>query len=47
MQATLLAPDEPPPVSAPGKRGPAVAGAEQPAPASGEIRVSTLSYSAR
>jgi hypothetical protein len=41
------APDEPPPVSAPGKRGPAVAGAEQPAPASGEIRVSTLSYGSR
>jgi hypothetical protein len=41
------APDVPPPVSAPGKRDPAVASAEQPAPASGEIRVSTLSYSAR
>jgi hypothetical protein len=38
-------PDEPAP--APGKRDPAVASAEQPAPASGEIRVSTLSYSAR
>jgi hypothetical protein len=35
--------DEPPP----GRRGPAVASADQRPPASGEFRVSTLSYSAR
>jgi hypothetical protein len=34
--------DKPPPAPAPGRRGPAVASAEQPAPASGEISVSTL-----
>jgi hypothetical protein len=32
---------------APGKRGPAVASAEVPSPASGEFRVSALGYSAR
>jgi len=38
------APDEPPPAPAPGKRSPAVASAEPPAPA---FRVSTLSTGAR
>jgi hypothetical protein len=41
------APDLPPPVPAPGGRGPAVANAEQPSPASAALRVSALSYSAR
>jgi hypothetical protein len=41
------APDEPPPVPAPGKRNPAVASAKPPASASGEFRVSTLSPGAR
>lgn len=39
------APDAPPPVPAP--RGPAVASAEQPSPATGALRVSALSYSSR
>jgi hypothetical protein len=39
--------DAPPPVTAPGRRGPAVAGAEQPAPASGAFRVSALGEGAR
>lgn len=39
--------DAPPPVPAPGKRGPEVASAEQPSPASGAFRVSTLGYSDR
>jgi hypothetical protein len=39
--------DEPPPAAAPDRRGPAVASAEQPSPASGAFRVSALSYSAR
>ncbi len=39
------APDAPPPVPAPG--GPAVAGAEQPSPATGAFNVSALGYSAR
>jgi hypothetical protein len=39
--------DAPPPVSAPGRRGPAVAGAEQPLPASGAFRVSALGDSTR
>jgi hypothetical protein len=39
------APDAPPPVPAPG--GPAVASAEQPAPATGAFNVSALGYSAR
>src|ERR1700694_4268433 len=41
------APDAPPPVPAPGGRGPAVANAEQPSPASAALRVSALGYSAR
>ena len=41
------APDLPPPVPAPGGRGPAVANAEQPSPASAALRVSALGYSAR
>ena len=41
------APDLPPPVPAPGGRGPAVANAEQPSPASASLRVSALGYSAR
>lgn len=41
------APSEaPPPVSAPGKRGPAVASAQPPEPASGEFSVSALGFSA-
>jgi hypothetical protein len=36
-----------PPVAAPGKRGPAVASAEQAAPVPGEFRVGALSYGAR
>jgi hypothetical protein len=39
------APDTPPPVPAP--RGPAVASAEQPSPATGALRVSALGYSSR
>jgi hypothetical protein len=40
--------DEPPPAAAPaGKRGPAVAGAEQLSPAPDAFRVSALGYSAR
>jgi hypothetical protein len=39
--------DTSPPAPAPGKRNPAVASAEQPEPASGEFRVSTLGYGAR
>jgi hypothetical protein len=39
------APDVPPPIPAPG--GPAVASAEQPAPARGAFNVSALGYSAR
>jgi hypothetical protein len=39
--------DAPPPVPAPGKRGPEVASAEQPSPASGAFRVSALGYSDR
>jgi hypothetical protein len=39
------APDAPPPVPAP--RGPAVASAEQPSPATGALRVSALGYSPR
>jgi hypothetical protein len=39
--------DAPPPVTAPSRRGPAVAGAEQPAPVSGAFRVSALGDSAR
>ena len=35
-----------PPAPAPGKRGPAVASAEQPAPAPGEFRVGALGYTA-
>ena len=34
--------EAPPPAPAPGRRGPAVAGAEQPLPASGAFRVSAL-----
>jgi hypothetical protein len=41
------APAEPPPEPAPGRRGPAVASAERPSPASGEFNVSALGYSAR
>src|ERR1700682_261664 len=41
------APDLPPPVPAPGGRGPAVADAEQPSPASAALRGSALGYSAR
>jgi hypothetical protein len=41
------APDVPPPAPAPGRRGPAVASAEPPSPASGESSVSALGYSAR
>src|SRR6202158_1076985 len=44
---TGTAPDLPPPVPAPGGRGPAVANAEQPSPASAALRVSALGYSAR
>jgi hypothetical protein len=40
-------PDAPPPPPAPGKRGPAVASAEAPSPASAALRVSALGYSAR
>jgi hypothetical protein len=40
-------PAEPPPAPAPDQRGPAVASAEQPAPASGAFSVSALGYSAR
>jgi len=39
------APDAPPPVPAP--RGPAVASAEQPSPATAALRVSALGYSSR
>jgi hypothetical protein len=39
--------DAPPPASPPGLRGPAVASAEQDAPASDAFNVSALSYSAR
>jgi len=39
--------DAPPPDSAPGRRGPAVASLERAAPASGEFNVSVLGYSAR
>jgi hypothetical protein len=39
--------DEPPPAAAPDGRGPAVASAEPPLPASDAFRVSALSYSAR
>ena len=39
--------DAPPPAPAPGKRGPEVASAEQPSPASGAFRVSALGYSDR
>jgi hypothetical protein len=38
--------EEPPPAPAPGRRGPAVASTEQPAPASGEFSVSALGYTA-
>jgi hypothetical protein len=38
--------EAPPPVSAPGKRGPAVASAQPPDPASDEFSVSALSFSA-
>lgn len=38
--------EEPPPAPAPGRRGPAVASAEQPTPASGEFSVSALGYTA-
>ena len=41
------APDLPPPVPAPGGRGPAVANAEQPSPGSAAFSVSALGYSAR
>jgi hypothetical protein len=40
-------PDMAPPVPAPGGRGPAVANAEQPSPASAGFSVSALGYSAR
>jgi hypothetical protein len=36
--------DAPQPIPAPGRHGPAVAGTDQPSPASGEWRVSSLSY---
>jgi hypothetical protein len=36
--------DAPPPAPAPDKRGPAVANAEEPSPASSELRVSALGY---
>ncbi len=39
--------DAPPPVTAPGRRGPAVAAAEQPAPAFAAFRVSSLGDSTR
>lgn len=39
--------DAPPPTPAPGKRGPAVASAEAPVPASGEFSVSALGYTDR
>jgi hypothetical protein len=39
--------DAPPPDPAPGKRDPAVASADQPAPAADALRVSALSYTAR
>src|ERR1700676_3375465 len=39
--------DAPPPDPAPGKRGPAVASAEQPSSPSGEFSVSALGYGAR
>src|SRR5450631_11270 len=39
--------DAPPPAAAPGKDGPAVAGTEQPVPASGAFSVSALSYTDR
>jgi hypothetical protein len=39
--------DAPPPASAPGRRGPAVASAEQTEPGSGRFSVSALSYTAR
>jgi hypothetical protein len=39
--------DTPPPATAPGRRGPAVASAGQPSSASGEFTVSALGYSAR
>jgi hypothetical protein len=41
------APADEPPAAAPGKRGPTVASADQPAPASDAFRVSALGYSAR
>jgi hypothetical protein len=41
------APADSPPAPAPGRPGPAVASAEQPAPASGAFSVSALGYSAR
>jgi hypothetical protein len=40
-------PDAPSPAPAPGRRGPAVASADRPSPASGEFSVSALGYSAR
>jgi hypothetical protein len=39
--------DAPAPVTIPGRRGPAVAGADQPAPASAAFRVSALGERAR
>ena len=39
--------EAPPPIPAPGKRGPAVASAERPSPASGAFSVSALGYSTR
>jgi hypothetical protein len=47
INGTTPAEDEPPPVAAPGKRGPAVASTGQPSPASHAFRVSALGYSAR
>lgn len=41
------APADAPPAAAPDRRGPAVASAEQPAPASDAVSVSALGYSAR
>src|SRR5450631_319242 len=43
----MLPADAPPPAAAPGKDGPAVAGTEQPVPASGAFSVSALSYTDR
>jgi len=41
------APADGPPAAAPGRQGPAVASADQPAPASGAFSVSALGYSSR